>query len=241
MTNYREMVETTAASLLAHDDPKSVGRDRIAKAVTNASATVEIMHGECIKEDDVEYVVRKLETRFDIRMSLGTMFSSEDYRPWLDSVRGNISWYYWNRYKRLLEGQKFPPQVVAGLHNITDQILDHLENPEKDGAWARKGMVVGYVQSGKTANYTGLICKAADTGYRVIIVLAGMLNALRNQTQERIDTGFLGIDSSRLLDDISAYDKLTGVGLIDSERRAASFTTSQIGRASCRERVCHRV
>jgi hypothetical protein len=53
-------------------------------------------------------------------------------------------------------------------------------------------MVVGHVQSGKTANYIGLICKAADSGYRVIIVLAGMLNSLRNQTQGRLDIGFVG-------------------------------------------------
>ncbi len=56
-------------------------------------------------------------------------------------------------------------------------------------------MVVGQVQSGKTANYTGLICKAVDAGYKLIIVLAGMQNSLRSQTQLRLDEGFLGFDS----------------------------------------------
>ncbi len=214
MIDYLEMVEDNAARLLANDDPSSVGRDRIAQAVSAAADTVKLMHGKCVKEDQAEYVVRKLETRFDIGMSLGTMFSSEDYRPWLDSVQGEVTWYYWKRYQRLLRQQRFPPQVVTGLHSITDQILDHLENPQKPGAWTRKGMVVGYVQSGKTANYTGLVCKAADAGYRVIIIMAGMLNSLRNQTQERIDAGFLGVDSSRILDDIPLEDKLTVVGRI---------------------------
>ena len=56
----------------------------------------------------------------------------------------------------------------------------------------RKGMVVGNVQSGKTANYIGLISKAADAGYKVIVVLAGILDDLRIQTQIRIEEGFIG-------------------------------------------------
>jgi len=100
------------------------------------------------------------------------------------------------------------------MNSITDQILDHLENPKKDGSWKRKGMVVGHVQSGKTANYIGLISKAADSGYTVIIVLAGMLNSLRNQTQQRIDAGFVGLDSSRILENVKPNEKLVGVGVI---------------------------
>ncbi len=227
MIDYLEMIEDNAAGLLSNDDPSTVGRDRISQAVTMASQTVEMMHGKCVREGDADYLVRKLETRFDIGMSLGTMFSSEEYRPWLDAARADISWYYWKRYQRLLRQNRFPPQVVTSLHNITDQILDHLENPQKPGTWARKGMVVGHVQSGKTANYTGLVCKAADAGYRIIIVLAGMLNSLRNQTQVRVDDGFIGVDSLRVLDDIPLEDKLTGVGRIDPDRRAVSFTTSK--------------
>ena len=62
------------------------------------------------------------------------------------------------------------------------------------GPWDRRGMVVGHVQSGKTANYTGLICKAADAGYKLIVVIAGVHNNLRSQTQRRIDEGFVGRD-----------------------------------------------
>ena len=79
----------------------------------------------------------------------------------------------------------------------TDEILKRLEDPAREGEWDRRGMVVGSVQSGKTANYTGLICKAVDTGYRIIIVLAGMHNNLRSQTQLRLDEGFLGFDTEK--------------------------------------------
>lgn len=49
-----------------------------------------------------------------------------------------------------------------------------------------RGLVLGYVQSGKTTNFLSVIAKAADEGYRLIIVLAGMTNSLREQTQERL-------------------------------------------------------
>ena len=58
---------------------------------------------------------------------------------------------------------------------------------------------MGDVQSGKTASYTGLIAKAADVGYKVIILLTGMIEDLRKQTQERLDEGFVGLNSSDVL------------------------------------------
>lgn len=74
---------------------------------------------------------------------------------------------------------------------MSDRILDNLFNPQLTNITIdKKGLVVGQVQSGKTANYTGLICKAADAGFNFIVVLAGILNNLRSQTQSRIDEGF---------------------------------------------------
>lgn len=72
-------------------------------------------------------------------------------------------------------------------------------------------MVVGSVQSGKTANYCGLICKAIDSGYKLVVVLAGMHDNLRSQTQYRLDEGVLGRDSQkeRRLDQVRS---LIGVG-----------------------------
>lgn len=88
-------------------------------------------------------------------------------------------------------------------------------------------MVVGHVQSGKTANYTGLICKAADAGYRLIIVIAGIHNNLRNQTQMRIDEGFVGRDSARLLSNRDdPAQRFIGVGRFDKSRRPVTFTNS---------------
>ncbi|MDT8391686.1 MAG: Z1 domain-containing protein [Lentisphaeria bacterium] len=162
--------------------------------ITKAQATVVSMtSGMDFFESDIAQAVKTLQTRFIHRMPMGALFESEDYRPWLAGRQGDIDWYYWRRYrKHLMVNKGFSPHVVRTLDETTDKIIDRLEDPKKEGGWARRGMVVGHVQSGKTANYTGLVCKAADAGYQVIIVLAGLLNSLRNQTQERLDSDFMG-------------------------------------------------
>lgn len=122
----------------------------------------------------------------------------KDHAPWLPNRRAEIHWSFWDRYKRwLVEERHFAPTVVGRLENSIDEVLGRLEDPTRPGPWDRRGMVVGQVQSGKTSNYTGLICRAADAGYRLIVVLAGMHDSLRAQTQLRLDEGFLGFDTQR--------------------------------------------
>ncbi len=179
-----------------------------------------------ITDEEIQMIAKRLEARFDISMGLGSLLKAKDHTPWLDENRGDIDWYYWKRYKMQLREKKFADPVISGLDIVTDKIIDHLENPSKEGSWKRKGLVVGHVQSGKTANYSGVICKAADAGYKVIIVLAGLLDALRNQTQDRIDEGFIGFDSSRQLENITPAEKIIGVGQFDYSRTPFSLTTN---------------
>jgi len=120
----------------------------------------------------------------------------EGRRPWLAGKKSGIKWNFWNRYKWYLEEKKkFPPATIQSIDHLTDRTLDALFEPTQKVQIAKRGMVVGQVQSGKTANYTGLICKAADAGYRMIIILAGIHKNLRSQTQLRMDEGFLGFDT----------------------------------------------
>ena len=207
-------IEDAAVALLRSLDFETIEK----VAIKNKVEAIASIHGG-ISTQDIDLITRKLEGRFSISMSLGICFAKA-YRPWLDDSQRDIDWYYWGRYKRLLDQQQFPPKVIQSLDDITKQILDHLEDPKKEDQWARKGMVVGHVQSGKTANYTGVINKAADSGYKVIIVLAGTLNSLRNQTQFRLDNGFIGIDTGR------PQRPSIGVGSLDNERTPAYFTTS---------------
>lgn len=124
--------------------------------------------------------------------------TDQGYTPWLKDAKANIQWNFWNRYISYLQ-KKIAPDTINKLDNLTDDILDRIAHPSTPGPWDKRGMVVGQVQSGKTSNYTGLINKAADAGYKLIIVLAGMHDSLRSQTQIRIDEGFLGFNSQRSL------------------------------------------
>ena len=123
-----------------------------------------------------------------------TLVDHEGHEPWLVSVRKK-DWRYWQRYQGWLE-RKMAATAVDALDKSTDKILALLEDPQREGSWDRRGLVVGHVQSGKTGNYSGLICKAADAGYKIIIVLAGLHNNLRSQTQIRLEESFLGYETS---------------------------------------------
>lgn len=139
------------------------------------------------------------------------LFSRDDHIPWLGAERKK-NWNYWRRYSEYME-PRIPWVALDALDVATDEILGQLEDPEREGAWDRRGLVVGHVQSGKTGNYTGLICKAADAGYKIIIVLAGLHNNLRAQTQIRLDEGFLGFATVSDADELPSV----GVGKIDND------------------------
>lgn len=134
------------------------------------------------------------------------MSDTTDHEAWLISARKK-DWRYWPRYRDMLE-RKMSVTAVDALDKSTDRILGWMEDPVRPGVWDRRGLVVGHVQSGKTANYSGLICKAADAGYKIIIILAGLHNNLRSQTQIRLEEGFLGYETSATGDIV----KLIGVG-----------------------------
>jgi hypothetical protein len=145
-----------------------------------------------LSDDEKTWLIRELEGSFTTTQTRGSSVYS-DFRPWLREKRDEIEFYYWSRLRRYyLEGGVIPPQVVATLDSVTDEILDYAGNPKEVGTGPRRGMVMGHVQSGKTTNYSALICKAADAGYRTIILLAGITNTLRSQTQERLDETFIG-------------------------------------------------
>lgn len=160
-------------------------------------------------EDSVDKTaaVAELIRRFSLWIGQDTELSdTTGHEAWLNAARKK-DWRYWPRYRDMLES-RMSATAVDAVDKSTDRILSLLEDPGRAGAWDRRGLVVGHVQSGKTANYTGLICKAADSGYKIIIILAGLHNNLRSQTQIRLEEGFLGYETSATGDIV----KLIGVG-----------------------------
>lgn len=134
-----------------------------------------------------------IDTRMGSGVSLVDVEANHD-EEWVFK-REDIEWTYSQAYEDYLTTEKWQPTLVRSLSDVGRKILGHLQDPVSEGAWDRRGLVIGHVQSGKTANYLGVISKAADAGYKFIIVIAGIHNNLRQQTQERIDEGFVGRSS----------------------------------------------
>lgn len=113
-----------------------------------------------------------------------------------ETVLNKEDWSYYKKHRNFISDHIFNGQlnVVKSIDFETDQIIKKIPNPTKEGnsTFLNKGLVVGYVQSGKTANFTHLIAKAASIGYKFIVVLGGMTNTLRSQTQYRIDRELTG-------------------------------------------------
>lgn len=174
-------------------------------------------------------VLRKVEASVCHNRPYDFTVFSEQYRPWFDAFwKTSPRHHYWDRYFEYLltiKEKPLPLQHAISLDKITSTIVDHMENPQKTGPWSRRGMMVGQVQSGKTATYIGVAAKAADCGYRFIVIMAGTLNALRNQTQGRVDEGFIGKQTAG-----RHKGEPVGVGLVpgeDADRKPTSLTTTE--------------
>jgi hypothetical protein len=139
------------------------------------------------RDADLESVRKRLEATLGVSMAVGTGLDDGVRTPWVEDIKASTAWNYWDSYKQQLKSDGFPIGVIPTLDEDTDNILTQCGNPMDKTAWRVQGLVMGDVQSGKTANYAGLISKAADTGYRVIVLLTGMIEDLRAQTQDRMD------------------------------------------------------
>lgn len=141
--------------------------------------------------------------------------------PTMRGDNESIGWYlgptaqsrYWNAYRALLEAKNWDHSAIKDLDNASTKIVALLDHPGTP-AFNRRGLVLGYVQSGKTANFTAVIAKAADAGYKMFVVLSGLTNKLRRQTQERLEQELRGPHAGEWLsltapdDDFTrAYDR----------------------------------
>lgn len=108
------------------------------------------------------------------------------------------SWYSnksngtWAHYKRYLSSKGFKDEDIDEIDSSTSRMLSSVEDPQINGKFSQKGLVIGNIQSGKTANFTGLISKFIDYKVDYIVVFTGIHNTLRNQTQKRIENDIIG-------------------------------------------------
>lgn len=167
----------------------------------------------------IKKLIREYKTKEEFLKPVGFCYQDDKIEPWLSQEKPDINWFYWDRYRDYLRNKKhWSRDTLRSMDRDTDNILNGIANPKTKDPFDRRGLVVASVQSGKTANYIGLISKAADAGYKIIIVMAGIYNVLRNQTQERIEDGFVGYDL--------VSKKYVGVG--SSRQRRPLLGTSRI-------------
>lgn len=182
--------------------------------------------------DDQEFgdILARLRQTLVIQMDVGIYINDRNngHQSWLPAKRADFDFFFWNRYKKYLEEVKhWNPRVTTNLGKVSDEILDLCGDPAEEH-FAIKGLVLGDVQSGKTANYTAICNKAADTGYRIIIILAGMQENLRKQTQERLDAECTGRKSEYYLDpkaEQGIKNQPVGVGRYGTSKKIVAFTS----------------
>lgn len=118
---------------------------------------------------------------------------SQQYERWIEKRNIPVQWNYFNRYIHYLTSIGRPIDVINNTEKSTYAIIERLGDPKHNIDQLQKGLVLGSVQSGKTANFNGVINRAIDSGYDIIIVFSGIMEDLRYQTQKRINHEVIGL------------------------------------------------
>ncbi len=201
------------------------------------------MRPQWIETVDKNLLVKDLYETLQVKITgeeiIFTRKVNKNHKPWLEQKikEGKIEFKRFKRYKEYLEeSSDIAPRSLAQIESMSAKILSHIEDPHReDKEWDVRGMVVGEVQAGKTANYIGLINRALDAGYKRIIILCGLANDLRSQTQERIEEGVTGRDNSQTsgiyntvgVGKIDGYDDITEVQLTTTRDDPGDFNTNR--------------
>lgn len=179
-----------------------------------------------LTSEEIDEVRADIKAEFSIKLDKGVLIEEKNHEKWFLARKSKLSMKYWERYKKYLLADKgFSTKVINTMDDILDTLTDLLGDPERDISYKRRGLIIGDVQSGKTANYTGLICKAVDSGYKVIVLLTGTIEKLRQQTQSRIDEGFVGRDSDALIKQ-QEEKIIIGVGQYDPSINPVCLTST---------------
>lgn len=182
-----------------------------------------------ITESELQLAADSVLSKIRVRMDFGSVLVAASHKPWLEDRKSEMTWSHseaYVSYLKKLEG--IPPKIVSRLDETTDKLLDLAGDPTSEGKWCRKGLVIGQVQSGKTSNIIGLLNKASDAGYKLLIVLGGHTEPLRRQTQIRVDHGLTGRDTEDLDLKDSFLSRVRRIGVAnywDGQVKVQSFTT----------------
>ncbi|MFJ3716829.1 Z1 domain-containing protein [Streptomyces sp. NPDC090057] len=168
---------------------------------------------------------KALDAVIPVHVEPGPVTISREFEPWYTREQAANRSFYWTSYERLLRRKGWSDAAVSSLDEAAHAVVERLADPTRDTPYGARGLVVGYVQSGKTANFTGVTAKAIDAGYRLVIVLGGTLNLLRGQTQRRLDMELIGQENILGAADPNDPDALVGIDYQDDEDWPARFVS----------------
>jgi len=216
-TTFKRIVQDL---LDKHSAREAISDKVIDEQVEKTFAAIAVL-GLSVTEEEKMSVRNELLADNKIRLEPGIAIVPRTHKKWFAERKPELDLDYWNRFKQLLIKDKgFPVNVVAEMDYVSDEIVDLLGDPTRtEEREQRRGLIIGDVQSGKTVNYSGTICKAVDAGFRAVILMTGTTNDLRKQTQIRLDEAFTGIDTG------SETLNFIGVGQYNKKLRPISFTT----------------
>jgi len=203
ITNSKEFSEAVSQEvcLLFRGTQITPTRELICKAIENIVYLKRQMQPLLVEMDiNIEALIEKINTRIITGTSGHNIIEgrSSQHQEWLDQRRPDIEkGLHWSAFKTLMSGYMSETQVNE-LNNSTDSILGSIEDPNRLGKWQSRGLVIGDVQSGKTTNFLGVTNKALDAGYKIIIILSGIHNSLRTQTQKRFEEGVTGFNTQKI-------------------------------------------
>ena len=238
MTDHQKRIIGT---VLMNVDPSSVpvSEEMIDKLVTVYDSTNAMMfHVPLLTEAERAEVIAELHSTLLVTIDRGHFLKTRDHKPWYIAAKADMPSKFWDRYCLYLQKEKhWNNETIKELDKTTDEIMDLLGDSTQKAPYKRRGLCIGDVQSGKTSTYIGLINKAADINYRVIILLTGTIEKLRRQTQQRIDEGFIGLDSYAFT--LEKDSVQVGVGAIDPSTSgwAVTSTTSDFNAATAKKIV----
>lgn len=178
--------------------PEQLTALRTARALLDLGHPLDVvLSNPLITPELREFVRTELQREENITLTPARMLVRDSNRAdWLGGL-DRSTWHYWPMLRQyLLTTKGWDSYVLRSLDDSSDRILRQLEPPSTE-CFDIRGLVLGYVQSGKTANFTAVAAKAADAGYRLVIVLSGIDNSLRRQTNIRLKRELVGYPDNR--------------------------------------------
>lgn len=163
-------------------DSHNYGWDELKKQYSVLKSTIEIVTNCSLSESEWDCLISELEHEDFVNKS-NTISLSSNYDN--DLKLSDYRYSAWPLYRDSLKAKGWSDKSIQNLTNSVSDILKQLQTDNSE-PFACKGLVVGDIQSGKTANMTGLIANAADSGFNYFIILSGMIESLRKQTSQRI-------------------------------------------------------